>query len=172
MKHQNQQPHPAQASSKAMLEDQDKTAQGQMTEPDEGVVTASLVAEDDRLEFLPKHFGIRRMLQGEALVFGWMDALSKTYGGGYWNFYTLSNGGFYMAPDRKDAMRIDVVGNDFSGDVSADAAGVIATLFALRQMAHDLRGTEDGNTAGESYRRLLDFVGAHPEAGAIYRAID
>lgn len=48
--------------------------------------------------------------------------LSEDYNGGFWNFYTLTNGGFYMAPAGDKRMRLEVDGNGFSGEMSADAA--------------------------------------------------
>ena len=35
-------------------------------------VTASLVAEAQRLDFLPTYFGPRLMMRGEALVYAWL----------------------------------------------------------------------------------------------------
>ncbi|MDM0078829.1 antirestriction protein [Variovorax sp. J2P1-59] len=136
------------------------------------LVTASLVADDSRLDFLPFHFGTRHMLRGEAMVYGWMRLLCKAYDGGYWNFYTLSNGGFYMAPDFKGPMRLEVDGNGFRGNVSADAAGVIVTLFALCYLAEELYGTDGADAVVENYHRLREFVDGHREARAIFRAID
>ena len=71
------------------------------------------------------------MMRGEALVFGWLDALSEDYNGGFWNFYTLTNGGFYMAPAGDKRMRLEVDGNGFSGEMSADAAGIDALVRKL-----------------------------------------
>lgn len=48
--------------------------------------------------FLPAFFGEEHMMNGEGLVFCWLRNLSEDYNGGLWNYYTLSNGGFYMAP--------------------------------------------------------------------------
>ena len=75
---------------------------------------------------------------GEPLVYAWLDRLSADYNGGQWDFFELSNGGFYMAPVMPGPLRIDVHGNYYSGTVSADAAGVIATLFALGQLAAEV----------------------------------
>jgi len=38
------------------------------------------------------------MLYGENLVYLWMKKLCDEYNGGYWTYYKLSNGGYYMAP--------------------------------------------------------------------------
>lgn len=67
---------------------------------------ANLVAENNRLSFLPTFFGQHLMIRGEALVFGWLDRLSEDYNGGYWHFYTLTNGGFYLARRKADGFRV------------------------------------------------------------------
>jgi len=37
-------------------------------------------------------------LQLEPLVYAITDNIAEEYNGGFWEFYTLSNGAFYMAP--------------------------------------------------------------------------
>jgi uncharacterized protein YyaL (SSP411 family) len=135
-------------------------------------VVANLVADSDRLSFLPTVFGPRLMIRGEALVFGWLDRLSEEYNGGYWHFYTLTNGGFYLAPSSDTSMRISVEGNGFDGEMSADAAGIIATFFALSQLTDEVQGTEAGDTLIDRYFFLRDFAAEHVEARLIFRAID
>lgn len=135
-------------------------------------LAAHLVAEGDRLDFLPAFFGPRLMMRGEALVFGWLDALSEDYNGGFWNFYTLTNGGFYMAPASDKRMRLEVDGNGFSRDMSADAAGIVATLFALGQLAAEVEGTDAGDVLIDRYHFLRNFAKAHAEANVILAAID
>lgn len=131
-------------------------------------VAASLVAEGDRLSFLPAFFGERMMMRGESLVYGWMDRLSEDYNGGFWHYYTLSNGGFYMAPATEKRMRMAVEGNGYEGEMSADAAGIVATMFALCQLAAE---TEDDHII-DLYHLLRAFLDDHPEGGLIFRAID
>jgi len=117
------------------------------------VIKARRVAEKDRLDFLPRYFTPRWMLHGESLVYAWMRRLSPGlsggyllgYQGGYWEFYTLSNSGFYLAPTGQE-MRLIVEGNYFDEVVSADAAGIIATLFALNDLACDARPGATGSS--------------------------
>ena len=135
-------------------------------------VVANLVAEGDRLSFLPTFFGQHLMMRGEALVFGWLDRLSEDYNGGYWHFYTLTNGGFYLALASDKPMRISVEGNGFDGEMSADAAGIVATFFALSQRTGEVQGTEAGDTLIDRYFFLRDFAAEHVEARLIFRAID
>ena len=105
-------------------------------------VTASLVAEAQRLDFLPTYFGPRLMMRGEALVYAWLRRLCERYNGAYWHYYTLSDGGFYLAPDLAERLEVEVDGNGFRGELSADAAGIVATLFALGHLAAEIAGTE------------------------------
>jgi hypothetical protein len=37
-------------------------------------------------------------LKLEPVIYGITELMAHGYSGGYWEFYTLSNGGFYMAP--------------------------------------------------------------------------
>lgn len=135
---------------------------------EEATVTATLVPEHERLSFLPKFFGEKYMIRAESLVYNWMRILCEEYNGGCWHFYTLSNGGCYMALATNNTMRIYVDGNGFSGEMSADAAGIIASLFMLSSLAEI--NMEDKTI--DLYYLLRDFASEHPEGGLIFRAID
>jgi hypothetical protein len=60
-------------------------------------VEAREVANDERMQMLPRHFG-RDMLTVENAVYAFMRKLTTQYTGGYWTFMELSNGGCYLAP--------------------------------------------------------------------------
>ena len=62
-------------------------------------ITRQLVADDQRTNVTADLFGVYFPLQLEPFIFSMASRLSEDYGGGYWQFYTLDNGGFYMAPD-------------------------------------------------------------------------
>ena len=95
------------------------------------LTTATRVPVNRRMQFLPRFLG-HDMRAGEALVYDWMQALAPDYGGGYWEFYELSNGGFYMAPELGcETIRIRCPGNFYDATMSPDAAGIVATLYAL-----------------------------------------
>lgn len=137
------------------------------SETDVAVVSATLVSENLRPQFLPKHLG-SLMLKGEFLVYGWLERLSKDYGGGLWHFYELSNGGFYLAPCDNKRFKVEVLGNYFSGEMSADAAGIVASLFAQCDLAN--RYSDDNLI--DQYHWLRDFAIEHAEANLIMSAID
>jgi hypothetical protein len=128
---------------------------------------ARLVPEHERLNFLPKHFGKKLMLHGEALVYGWMSRLASEYKGGLWNFYEIE-GGFYMAPTRYERLRVMQPGNGFDHALSADAAGIVVTLYAINELcwSHPCEFF-DGQ-----YYALRDFAKTHVEAALIFGAID
>ncbi len=136
-------------------------------------VTASLVPLRDRMAFLPRLLGAR-MIRGEFAVYDWMGRLAPAYHGGLWKFYTLSNGGFYLAPDVDTPFKVEVSGNYFSRELSADAAGIVATLFALCQLVEEAaeEGADDQERLADHYHALRAFAGEHVEGGLIFAAID
>ena len=67
-------------------------------------VLAMLVAQAERLDFLPRHFG-RQMMTFETAGYAQIRFLASEYSGGYWTFHDLSNGGCFMAP-RGPSLRI------------------------------------------------------------------
>jgi Antirestriction protein len=97
-------------------------------------IIAREVPDNERLQMLPKHFG-RDMLTVESAIFAFMRKLCAGYNGGWWVYYELSNRGFYMAPRDEALYGLTGDGNSFSGDLSADAAGITACLFALSHIS-------------------------------------
>lgn len=138
-----------------------------MTSNTDIAIVASVVPSHQRSAFLPAQLG-RHMIVGEALIFGWLDRLSSDYTGGLWEFYTLSNGGFYLAPINEKPFKIDVPKNGFSGEMSADAAGIVASLFSLCDLANRVGHDKMIN----QYHWLRDFAIRHAESRLIMGAID
>ncbi|NIF78098.1 antirestriction protein [Paraburkholderia sp. Cy-641] len=130
-------------------------------------ISATLVPEECRMEILPRYFG-KHMIRGEIAVYTAMESLCDTYRGGFWDYIELSNDAFYMAPRLDGPLTICCDGNGYAGEMSNDAAGIVATLFALNALAWSMEDT----TFTELYDRLLAFVPSHPEAREIFAAID
>ena len=130
-------------------------------------ITATQVAMPRRLNVLPKFFG-SKMMRFESLVYSFAGELASEYSGGLWEFYELSNGGFYMAPQGYPSLTLSVDGNGYTGTVSADAAGVIVTLFALCQLAAET-GRDDHIGL---YHYPREFAFEHVECSDIVAAID
>lgn len=63
-------------------------------------LTVTPVSDEQRIDFWPQHFGtIPQWITLEPRILAWMERFCATYSGGIWSFYTLSNGGAFMAPD-------------------------------------------------------------------------
>jgi len=136
-------------------------------ENESSAIVACEVEENERLQMLPRHFG-RDMLTVEYAIFAFMRKLSAQYTGGYWTYYELSNRGFYMAPQSDSRFLIAVDTNDFAGEMSSDAAGITACLFALSHLSFQVRNDQ----IAEHFHLLRDFALEHAEASVILAAID
>lgn len=133
-------------------------------------VTRMLVPEDRRLAVTVELFGVWFPTRIEPVVFTFAERLSEDYTGGYWDFYTLSNGGFYMAPagDRRFHVTCD---NQFEGDLSSDALGITVCLYASSNLS--FAGPDAfADICSDQYHWLRDFALEHPEAQAILGSTD
>lgn len=131
-------------------------------------ITAQLVAESDRMKMLPKYFG-RYMMAAESMVYDFARMLVPTYDGGYWKFYELSNGGFYMAPDIEPAT---VCSDNGSTEVmSPDAIGITVCLYVYSHASFRFQ-SDPHETFARHYHMLREFASTHAESEAIVAAID
>ncbi|MFM0267954.1 antirestriction protein [Paraburkholderia sediminicola] len=130
-------------------------------------ISSNVVVDELRLNFLPHYLGAQ-YLQGEALVYDWAARLSTAYNGGSWDFFQLSNGGFYMAPSNCGRVHVRWHMNGYSDMMGADAFGIVVTLFALCHLAEKCG---DDSIIGH-YHELRTFATQHGEAANILRAID
>ncbi|MFZ2610576.1 MAG: antirestriction protein, partial [Raoultella planticola] len=105
----------------------------------------------------------------EPRIFAWMDRLCADYSGGVWAFYTLSNGGAFMAPEENEGpwSLFNILSGN-GADMSAEAAGIASCLMAYSH--HACRTECDAMT--EQYYRLRDYALNHPERNAIMYIID
>ena len=131
-------------------------------------LTATRVADADRLRVLPQYCGARYMIATENAVYNWMSCLVTGYEVGLWDFYEVSNGTFFMVPCGEKNYNVEFAPNYYSGQMSAEAVGITATLYALNQMANH---TAQHHII-ELYYALREFAKAHFESAEIMRAID
>ncbi|PRD26444.1 UNVERIFIED_CONTAM: klcA [Trichonephila clavipes] len=85
-----------------------------------------------------------------------------------WHFHELAGRPLFLSPSTEDGFRITCETNGYQGEVSAEAAGLIATLFALSHLSFQY----ESDQLAEAYLRLYAFVGNHAEASEIFKAID
>ena len=132
------------------------------------IIIATQIGDDQRLEFLPRHFE-RYMLILEQAVYSYLRLLCAGYQGGYWDYFDLSNGGCYLAPSASKGYRIEVQGNGFAGCLDAQCAGIVATLFALSHCSMRYPTVE---RFSERFYQLREFACEHPDGNLILAAID
>jgi hypothetical protein len=134
------------------------------------VIYREQLSESQRQSHVAKLFGIRFPVQVEPYTFDSAGALSEQYDGGFWEFYALSNGGFYMAPTSQETFHV-VCANGFEGDLSAEAFGITACLYAygLLSFAADEKLAEE---CARQYHWLREYAGTHAEAAGIWKATD
>ncbi|MFB6411958.1 antirestriction protein [Edwardsiella piscicida] len=138
---------------------------------EQGAITASVVPDELRIDFWPKHFGSTpQWITLEPRIFTWMDRLCTDYHGGIWNFSTLSNGGAFMAPEAESNEKWTLFNsmNGNGAELTSEATGIVACLMAYSH--HACRTECDAMT--EHYYRLRDYALNHPECSAIMHLID
>jgi len=114
-------------------------------------------------------FGLHFPLRLEPTIFNMAGMLAENYNGGFWQFYALPGGAFYMAPDVDHGYEISCE-NGFEGTMSADAFGVTACLYAYSHLSFG-EGTF-AEVCADQYHRLREHALDHPEADAILAACD
>ena len=127
-------------------------------------VTRELVPEDRRMGVVEQLFGTAFPLQLEPVVYGITDRMAEDYDGGYWDFFTLSNGGFYMAPADDRIFHVKCQ-NMYEGDLSADALGIVACLYAYSNLSFSL--SDVALDYARHHGLLREYMVEHPEVRAI-----
>lgn len=126
------------------------------------LIVSTVIPEERRAQSLESHFGSRISLLVENDIFTCLRRLAPDYRCAYWQFYELSNGGFYMAPE-VEPLRVRVGTAGFYERMSADAAGVVACLRAFGNLFLGY----DEELPADKYHSLRDFAAQHPEASKI-----
>jgi hypothetical protein len=155
------------------------------------IIRTEITHPGRRLLFVPHLFATP---QGEQMVISFMRQHCASYDGGYWHFYDIPRGfngqiapwtegcttsrTGYIAPP-EGTYRLSIPGNYFDEEVSADAAGLIATLFVLNQLSWKV--SEMGPAYAQTCQALVErqdalkdyiSISKHPESHLIFSAID
>jgi len=133
-------------------------------------VTRELVAEAHRSDHVNQLFGIHFPMQLEPFIYTVAGQMAPEYKGGYWQFYSLSNGGFFMAPDADRTFTVSC-DNYYTGTLSADALGIVACLYAYSHLSFS-RNEKVGRMYARHYHLLREYMCEHPEVAEILGAID
>jgi hypothetical protein len=133
-------------------------------------ITRQQVQDDQRINHTAEVFGIHFPLHLEPYVYAVTKSIAREYNGGYWEFYALSNGGFYMAPNSDSPFHVACL-NGFEGNLSADALGIAACLYAYSHLSFTSRD-DFAETCTRQFHWLRDYMMEHLEVQEILGAID
>lgn len=138
---------------------------------EEAHIARALLDDEHRVSVPAALFGAMFPTRVEPYVFGIARTLSEDYGGGYWDMYSLSNGGFYLAPSGEHRFAVRC-GNGYEGDMSADAFGIACCLYCYSHLSFSAPRSM-AEMCAEQYHLLREYMLAgHGEARAILAATD
>jgi hypothetical protein len=124
------------------------------------------IPEARRAAYAHKVFGSAFSFIVEPTIYSMASMLSPDYKGGMWLFSGLCPAGFFMFPDSDATFRV-VSPNGYEGEMSAEALGITACLYAYSHLSFG--GDE---VCSEQYHLVRDYAMDHPEAREILAAID
>ncbi len=133
-------------------------------------ISRQQVSDKNRIQHTAALFGIHYPLNIEPAIYSIASNLAPDYRGAYWEFYSLSNGGFYMAPCSDKAYQVSC-DNGFEGKLSADALGITACLYAYSHLSFTANPSF-ADICSNHYQWLRSYMLEHIEARAILSAID
>ena len=133
-------------------------------------ITRQQVSDKLRIMHTANLFGIRFPLNIEPAIYSMASNDATKYNGAYWEFYALSNGGFYMAPCSVQSYQV-ICENGFEGNLSADALEITACLYAYGLLSFS-SNQAFAEICSYHYHWLREYMLEHKEARAILSAID
>ena len=142
-----------------------------MFEEEQTQITRTLVPEGDRVMVSAGFFGDHFPLLVEPYVYTVARDIAEEYTGGYWDFYLLSNSGFYMSPSPDKRYSVSCPMNFFNGELSADALGIVACLTAYSHLSF-CSEQAFARECSRQFHLLRTFACEHEEGTAILSAID
>ena len=133
-------------------------------------ITRQQVDDKQRIQHTSDLFGMKFPLNIEPAVYSIASNIASDYNGAYWEFYSLSNGGFYMAPCSDKAYQVSC-DNGFEGMLSADALGIATCLYAYSHLSFTANPAF-ADICSNHYQWLRGYMLKHVEVQAILSAID
>ena len=129
-------------------------------------VISTQVPEHRRMSCVFRSFG-RYAVYVEQYAQDVMRESCTAYSGGYWDYFELSNNGFYMAPTGVDRYSVSR-SNYFEGELSAQAVGLMVSLAGIMTAW----GKYEVDFLALRYESLLDYARSHAEWSLIRQALD
>jgi len=133
--------------------------------------TRELVPEDQRVAVATSLFGVWLDLKLEPAIWQISERLARNYDqAAFFNWYILSNSGFYMAPDEEEVFEVSSENYCSGTFLSADALGIVSSLYAFSHFSHS-GDWEFPKTCAQHFQLLLHYALRHREWVAIERAL-
>lgn len=126
---------------------------------------ATQVAHEDRNDFFTIFFGGERGLDGEREIRDALQLIGEFKQDAHLNFFSLTNGAFYVAPVQLEKIRI--VPADTQTDGLADAVGIAASLIALSRLFEYQLTLDEMDRLGNHYHDLREFALTHAQTAFI-----
>ncbi len=133
-------------------------------------IISKVIQDVQRINHTANIFGVQFPLRFEPMVYRITASIAPEYNGGYWEFYALSNGGFYMAPDLNECFQV-ICENGFEGNLSGDVLGIVVCLYAYSHLSFSDNETL-AEVCAKQYHWLRDYMFEHDEVKWIRGAID
>ena len=133
-------------------------------------ITRQQVSDKLRIKHTANLFGIRFPVNIEPAIYSIAANIAAEYDGAYWEFYSLSNSGFYMAPSLTKLYEVSCI-NGYEGTLSADALGITACLYAYSHLSFSSNQVF-AETCANHYHWLREYMLQHSEASSTPSAID
>lgn len=86
----------------------------------------------------------------------------------YLEYFTLTNGGFFVAPVNIKKTLINDPKNQINSEVSGSVVGVAASLIALSAMLRKELSLQEMDTLSNYYHDLKKFAEKHTESSSIF----
>ncbi len=133
-------------------------------------ITSQQIADKNRIKHTSDIFGMYFPLCIEPHIYNVTNTIADEYHGDYWDFYALSNGGFYMAMHSDTIYQVECE-NGFVGKLSATALGITACLYTYSHLSF-CDNIELSEICSAQYHLLREYMFEHKEAALILGAID
>ena len=125
-----------------------------------------------RTNFTPTLFGKRLFMAGENMVYNIARSMCNEYTGGYWEYVANKDQTvMFMYPKTDEKFEVKAQ-NYYQGTLSAEAFGIVCTLYALNHLMFTPMPEPMLENLVEKFYALRDYAAEHEEAEEIFGAID
>jgi len=127
-----------------------------------------------KLRFLPALFG-NDFFRAENNVYSYAAQYLDGYDGGAWDYVAFPEGGGFMKPEGEEGWHFMNQRSGADIHLGSEAAGIVITALVLnhRSWLYDRHDEEElCRLCCRRHHQLMAYAESHPEAAAIFRALD